>query len=81
VDVAIEGEETDGEQGAVMLSLMFRVLTILNSWVMSSFVAQVASACLHSRISRFWSHLVSIVVEVINFRECGGGRAGGGGCH
>jgi hypothetical protein len=56
--------------GATLLS-MFRVLIMLNNWLMSSFVARVASACSLSLTSRFWSRLVSIVVEVIDFRECG----------
>jgi hypothetical protein len=49
--------------------------------VMSSFVARVASTCLCSPASEFWSCSASIVVEVVDFCECGGGRAGGGGCH
>jgi uncharacterized membrane protein len=65
----------------VTLSSTFHVLIMLNNWVMSLFVAQVASACSGSLASRIWSCSASIVVEVINFRECGGGRAGGGGCH
>jgi hypothetical protein len=81
VDVASEGRETDGEGGVVMLSLTFCVLIILNSCVMSSFVARVASACSLSLASRFWSRSASITVEVVDFRECGGGRAWGGGCH
>jgi hypothetical protein len=64
-----------------MLSLMFHVLIMLNNCVMSSFVARVASTCLHSLTSRFWSCSASITVEIIDFCECGGGRAGGGGCH
>jgi hypothetical protein len=51
-----------------MLLMTFRVLIMLNNCVMSSFVAQVASACLHNRASRFWSHSVSITVEVVNFQ-------------
>jgi hypothetical protein len=62
-------------------SLTFHVLIMLNGCVMSSFVARVASACLRSLSSRFWSCSASIVVEIIDFCECGGGRAGGGGCH
>jgi hypothetical protein len=48
---------------------------------MSSFVAWVASACSLSLASRFWSCSASITVEVVDFREYGGGRTGGGGCH
>jgi hypothetical protein len=81
VDVASKGRETNGEGDGVMLLPMFRVLIILNSCVMSSFVAQVASACSLSLTSRIWSCLASITIEVVDFRECGGGRAGGGGCH
>jgi hypothetical protein len=81
VDVASEGIETDGEGVVAMLLSMFHILIMLNSCVMSSFVAQVASACLLSRTSIFWSHSVSIAVEIIDFCECGGGRAGGGGFH
>jgi hypothetical protein len=81
VDVASEGRETDGEGDVVTLPSTFRVLIMLNNCVMSSFVARVASACSRSCASRFWSCSASIVVEVVNFCECGGGRAGGGGCH
>jgi hypothetical protein len=81
VDVASEGRETDGEGGVAMLSSTFRILIMLNNWLMSSFVAQVASACSRDLASRFWSRSASITVEVVDFRECGGGRAGGGGCH
>jgi hypothetical protein len=48
---------------------------------MSSFVALVASACSCIRASRFWSRSASIAVDVVDFRECGGGKEGGGGCH
>jgi hypothetical protein len=81
VDVASEGRQTNGEGVVATLSLTFRVLIMLNNCVMSSLVARVASTCSHSRTSRFWSHSASIVVEIVDFRECGGGRAGGGGCH
>jgi hypothetical protein len=81
VDVASKGTETEGEGGVATLSSAFHILIMLNNCVMSLFVAQVASTCSHSCASRFWSHSVSIAVEVIDFRECGGGRAGGGGCH
>jgi hypothetical protein len=81
VDVASEGRETEGEGGVATLSSMFHVLIILNNCVMSSFVAQVASACSRSHSSRFWSHSASIAVEIVNFHEYGGGGAGGGGCH
>jgi hypothetical protein len=37
--------ETDGEVGVATRSSMFRVLIMLNSCVMSSFVARVASTC------------------------------------
>jgi hypothetical protein len=77
MDVASERRETNGEGGVAM----FHVLIMLNNWLMSSFVAQVASVCTRSLASRFWSHSASIAVEVANFCECGGSRAGGGGCH
>jgi hypothetical protein len=81
VDVASEGRETEGEGGGAMLPSTFHILIMLNNCVMSSFVARVASACSRSCASRFWSHSVSIAVEVVDFREYGGGKAGGGGCH
>jgi hypothetical protein len=80
-DVASEGRETDGEGGVAMLLSTFCILIMLNSCVMSSFVARVASACSHSRASRFWSRSAPIAVEIIDFHECGGGRAGGGEFH
>jgi hypothetical protein len=51
-------------------------LIMLNSCVMSLFVARVASACSRSLSSRIWSRSVSITVEIIDFCECGGGGAG-----
>jgi hypothetical protein len=81
MDVASEGRETEGEGGVAMLSSTFHILIMLNNCVMSSFVARVASACLLSLASRFWSRLTSIAVEIVKFHECGGGRVGGGGCH
>jgi hypothetical protein len=81
VDVASEGRETDGEGGVATLPSTFHILIMLNNCLMSSFVARVASACSRSCASRFWSRSASIAVEVIDFHECGGGRAGGGGCH
>jgi hypothetical protein len=72
VDVASEGRETDGEGGVATLSPMFHIFIMLNSCVMSSFVARVASACSCSRSSRFWSRLASIVIEVVDFHERGG---------
>jgi hypothetical protein len=54
-----------------MQSSTFRVLIMLNSCVMSSFVAWVASACSLSLASRFWSCSASITVGVVDFREYG----------
>jgi hypothetical protein len=79
--VRLGGRETNREVGVATWSSTFHVLIMLNSCVMSSFVAWVASACSLSLASRFWSRSVSITVGVVNFREYGGGRTGGGGCH
>jgi hypothetical protein len=42
-------------------------LIMENHFAMSSFVAQVASACLHRPVSMFWSHSTSIAIELTNF--------------
>jgi hypothetical protein len=40
---------------------------MVNTFAMSSFVDQVASACSHRPVSMFWSHSTSIVIKPITF--------------
>jgi hypothetical protein len=57
-------------------SFAWMVLIMENNFAMSSFVAQVASACSHKPVPMFWSCLTSIAIKLMTFVSLGEGGQG-----